>query len=512
MKLLTQRSNQSLPKSDLTVFFVTSKEIDSLLKLGTSKKGRSIKAKSGSLESLFAGSALGSHLKAVKFGGKSGQAFRFEAFQFGDLIPSRTIALIGADLSSSNRFDEINNYRKLGMEISNQARTSNAVSVNIITGSISLRRTEMLNAFLEGLVLIGYSFDFYRTPPKEPKYGGITQCTLITADTISQKNVDEAFVVTAGVNFARDLVNLSPRDCTPGTLVKKAREVAKVGKLAIDVLDRNKLEKMKANSLLAVAQGSDEPPYLIKLTYKPARRSSKVIALVGKGVTFDSGGLSLKPGDSMMDMKMDMAGAAAVLGAMQAIAALKPEVEVRAYIPTVENMVNGHATRPGDVVKAMSGKTIEILNTDAEGRLILVDAMHLAEKEGAQVIIDLATLTGAIMVALGPTCAGLFTDDDKLAKTLLDGAEVAGERIWRMPLLTEYRTHLDSLCADIKNIGQRLGGAISAALFLKDFIGKARWAHLDIAGPAYCPGANGVNPPGATGFGVRTLIRAIKNL
>jgi leucyl aminopeptidase len=270
---------------------------------------------------------------------------------------------------------------------------------------------------------------------------------------------------------------------------------------------------MKAGALLAVAQGSEEPPYLLRLSYKPKRvTNKKVIALVGKGVTFDSGGLSIKTGSGMETMKCDMSGAAAVIATMQAVATLKPGIEIRAYVPTTENMINGVATRPGDVVRAMSGKTIEILNTDAEGRLILADALHLAQQDKCDVIIDLATLTGACMVALGTDYAGLFSNNDGLTQRLQSAGDRAGERLWRMPLAKEYKNWIKSPVADIKNIGKSFGGAITAALFLEEFIGEVEWAHLDIAGPAFVDGESGYIKRGGVGFGVRTLLNYLRSL
>jgi leucyl aminopeptidase len=253
---------------------------------------------------------------------------------------------------------------------------------------------------------------------------------------------------------------------------------------------------------------------MIRMVLKPKKKASKVVSLVGKGVTFDSGGLSIKPAGSMEDMKMDMGGAAAVLGAMHALAVISPKVEVRGYIPTTENMINGKATRPGDVVRAMSGKSIEILNTDAEGRLILADALNLAEKDGSDIIVDLATLTGACMVALGNDYAGLFSDDDKLVDSLMKASALAGERLWRLPLAPEYKKLIESPIADIKNTGGRYGGAITGALFLQHFVSnpKTKWAHLDIAGPAYADGDAGHIRKGGVGFGVRTLINFVRGL
>ncbi len=263
--------------------------------------------------------------------------------------------------------------------------------------------------------------------------------------------------------------------------------------------------------MLAVSQGSHEPAYIAKLTYKPKKPSKKILALVGKGVTFDSGGLSLKTASGMETMKGDMSGAGAVLGAMQAISHLKPDIEVRGYIVTVENMPSGSATRPGDVVRAMNGKTIEILNTDAEGRLILADCLHLAEKEGATAIVDIATLTGAIVVALGSQCAGLFSDNRELANMIMKAGDASGERFWRMPLIKEHIQIAKSKIADYKNMGVAgSGGSIFAAVFLSLFVKHTPWAHLDIAGVFLSDRDKGHLRIGGVGFGVRTLARLAK--
>jgi leucyl aminopeptidase len=251
------------------------------------------------------------------------------------------------------------------------------------------------------------------------------------------------------------------------------------------------------------------------MTYVPVKRTAKtkVISLVGKGITYDTGGYSLKPGDSMIGMKGDMAGAASVLGVMKAVARLKPNVEVRGYIPTTENMINGEATRVGDIVKAMNGKTIEILNTDAEGRLILADALTLACKDKAHIVIDIATLTGACMVALGMQYAGVFCDDQKLTDDIIEQGAIAGERFWPLPLAPEYAASIKSSVADLKNIaGNRWAGATIGGLFLKEFVTpETRWAHLDIAGPSDADSSRGHIKQGGVGFAVRTLTRMILN-
>jgi leucyl aminopeptidase len=263
--------------------------------------------------------------------------------------------------------------------------------------------------------------------------------------------------------------------------------------------------------MMSVFRGSNETPYLLTLTYKP-KRAKKVVALVGKGVTFDSGGLSIKSGSGMIDMKMDMAGAAAVLATMQAISKILPDVEVHAYVPATENMINQSATRPGDVVRSLNGKTIEILNTDAEGRLILGDTLVLAERRNPDVIIDLATLTGAVISAIGSDYAGLFSTSDSVASGLSEAAALGGERVWRLPLAPEYRERIKSSIADLKNIGGSEAGSITAALFLREFVEQTAWAHLDIAGTAFTTSDKLATPKGGTGFGVRTLVRYIQGL
>jgi leucyl aminopeptidase len=354
----------------------------------------------------------------------------------------------------------------------------------------------------------GYQFNRYRKALSS--YKGISTLVLCGVPELQKKDVGALAVMRDATFLARDLINTAPNDCTPSFLVSACNDIAKSYGGTLEIFDQDKLAKLGANTLLAVSKGSDQPPYLIKLVSAPKHsKRAPVVALVGKGVTFDSGGLSIKTSEGMMEMKADMSGAAAVIGAMQAILQLQPQIEVRGYIPTVENMINGQATRPGDVVTSLSGKTVEILNTDAEGRLILCDAITMAERDGADIIIDVATLTGACVVALGTRYAGLFTDDDEIANTILAAARHSGERFWRMPLAAEYNELLDSSVADMKNIGIRWGGAITAALFLKRFITKARWAHLDIAGPAFDESGAGGIPKGGMGFAVRTLVRTV---
>lgn len=402
--------------------------------------------------------------------------------------------------------------RRIGASVWGEATSMGARSVAVVfeSGGAPVSSNES-SALLEAFLGASYRFSRYQSSP-EKKGLEPNQITFFGLSPLPSKEVTAIQSLVRAVASARDLVNTPPNDCNPQHLADFCRNLAKGGSLKCQVRDRTALEKMGAHALLAVAKGSDQPSFLITLSTPKPRPKAPVIALVGKGVTFDSGGLSIKPADSMMEMKADMSGAAAVIGAMEALASKKLPVELRAYIPTVENMINGKATRPGDVVTSLSGQTVEILNTDAEGRLILCDAITLAEREGADIIIDVATLTGACIVALGTRYAGLFSDDEALCEAILAAAQQSGEPFWRLPLATEYDDLLKSSIADMKNIGNRWGGAITAALFLKRFVKKARWAHLDIAGPAFDETGGGSTPKGGAGFAVRTLVRAVEAL
>src|SRR5579862_1571711 len=310
-------------------------------------------------------------------------------------------------------------------------------------------------------------------------------------------------------NFARDLGNQPANLMTPTVIAQQAQQMARDFGLDIEVLDRDRMKQLGMGSLLGVAQGSDEPPVMIILKYQPAgaAKASDHLTLIGKGVTFDSGGISIKPAQDMEKMKYDMCGAAAVLGAMQAIAQLKPNVPVTGIVPSVENMVSGRAQRPGDIVKSLSGKTIEVLNTDAEGRLILNDAITYAKRLGCTHLVDAATLTGAIVVALGHVNIGAFTNNDALLGKVMAAAKSEGEKMWHMPLDDDYKDLLKSAFADLANIGGRWGGAISAAWFLREFAEETPWVHLDIAGTAWLDEAKPYMAKGPSGVCVRTFVK-----
>ncbi|MBK5263694.1 MAG: leucyl aminopeptidase, partial [Alphaproteobacteria bacterium] len=319
--------------------------------------------------------------------------------------------------------------------------------------------------------------------------------------------LEQGLAIAHGMQLAKDLGNLPANVCTPTYLAEQARELAKRYRMKVQVLERDDMEKLGMGSLLSVARGSVQPPKLITLEYRGGAKRSKPVALVGKGVTFDTGGISIKPAAGMEDMKWDMGGAGAVAGMMKALAGRKAKAHVVGVCGLVENMPGGNAQRPGDIVTSMSGQTIEVINTDAEGRLVLCDAMHWAQKTySPEILVDLATLTGAIIISLGSEHGGLFSNDDGLAEGLLAAGKAAGDPLWRFPLSDAYNKLIDSPIADMKNVGARGAGSITAAQFLQRFVESGvKWAHLDIAGMVWADKPGATWDKGATGYGVRLL-------
>jgi leucyl aminopeptidase len=327
----------------------------------------------------------------------------------------------------------------------------------------------------------------------------------VLVDKTLQLQKRQRFVT--GVILARELVAAPANVVTPVSMAKTAEEIASLYGLSLEILEQSDCEKLGMGAFLGVAQASEIPPKFIHLTYKPEGAAKRKVAIIGKGVTFDSGGLNIKgAGSGIETMKMDMGGAAATFGAAKAIAQIKPDVEVHFISAVTENMISGRAMHPGDILTASNGKTIEVNNTDAEGRLTLADALVFADKLGLDAIVDLATLTGACIIALGNDISGLWATDDSLANQIKTAAEAAGEKFWQMPMEEKYFDGLKSPIADMKNTGPRPGGSITAALFLKQFVKETPWAHLDIAGPVWADKDDGYNPSGATGFPVRTLV------
>jgi leucyl aminopeptidase len=353
---------------------------------------------------------------------------------------------------------------------------------------------ELSAAHAEALVsaVTEATYVYRHTKPSAPADAALNKLTLLCAKADAkavQQGLARGQAIAAGVTLARECANRPGNHCTPSYLADRAKKLAKEFGLKVEVLDRKAVEKLGMGSFLAVAQGSAEPLRFIVARYEGAAKAQAPVVLVGKGITFDTGGISIKPAGEMDEMKFDMGGAASVLGTLRAVAQLKPALNLVCIIPSCENMPSGTAIKPGDVVTSMSGQTIEILNTDAEGRLILCDALTYAERFKPAVVVDVATLTGACVVALGHHHSGLFTADDKIAEQMLSASQAALDPCWRMPLDDEYDEALKSNFADMGNVGGRAGGAITAAMFLKRFTAKYPWAHLDIAGTAWKSGA-----------------------
>lgn len=377
-------------------------------------------------------------------------------------------------------------------------------------------KDEAAEAVATAALLADYTFATYKKPSANNQK--LDSFEILTADgrlaRAMTKRIERATLIVDGVTMARNLVNTPAQEMTPAHLAAVAVELAKSshGSVKVKILDRAECAKLKMGAYLAVAQGADHEPKFIHLTYTSPRPTKKTLALVGKGVTFDSGGLSLKPADGMMTMKCDMAGSAAVLGFFSTLAQLKPRVNIHGIIAATENMPSGKAIRPGDIVRASNGKTIEIMNTDAEGRLTLADALTYALKEKPDAIIDLATLTGACVVALGEEITGLMTNDRALGQRVLEAASRAGEKLWELPLEARYRELVNSDIADLRNIAtNRYGGTLTAGLFLQEFVDGKPWVHLDIAGPAFAekPMSSYLGK-GGTGHGVRTLVEFVE--
>jgi len=424
---------------------------------------------------------------------------------FGKL-PSRMVAIAGLGKRQDFNVDKI---RGITGEFCRALRKLNCHKIATILHGAGIGGVELeasAEAITEGALLGLYSFTKY----KKPEYEDVEEMLIVVREKekvpIMETDIAKGKVIASATNLARDMVNEPANYMTPSQMAEAAKEIASKCNLEFKVFDREDMEAMGMGALLGVAKGSNQPPKLITLAYKGDESSEKALGFLGKGITFDSGGISIKPSEGMGEMKDDMAGAAAVMTALGAIAQLKPKINVTAIIPTTENLPSGTALKPGDVLKAMNGKTIEVISTDAEGRLILADALSYAQKLGLSPLIDLATLTGACRVALGTLYSGLFGNDQDLVDTVNRAAERAGERMWQMPMPEEYKEQNKSEIADVKNTGNRYGGAITAALFLAEFVANTPWVHIDIAGTAYSTKESRYIIKGATGVGVRTLV------
>lgn len=453
--------------------------------------------------------ALGGELKALveseKFDGETGKAVLLGS-TFGR-IGSKRVLVVGL---GERRGTGSVALRKAGIVSAKKLRRS---SGSIAFGSEFSKKPGYVKSLAEGIYLGSYEFNKYKSGDNG---GSKLSEIILSSDGLTEKRLAAetglAKVVGDSTNLVRDLVNEPPVYMTPTKLAETAKGIAEEGGLRCEIFGPDEIDRRGMRGIQAVTAGSDQEPRFIHMTYEPEKRAAKTVAIVGKGITFDSGGLCIKPADSMRTMKMDMAGAAAVLGVMKALPALKPRVRVHGLIASCENMTGPKAYKPDDVIRAYNGKTIEVINTDAEGRVILSDALSYAVELKAAEIVDMATLTGACIVGLGLYTAGVMGNDPKLVGRILKAAGEAGEKIWELPLDDELRADIKSDVADIKNAGSRWGGAITAAMFLEHFVAETPWAHIDLAGPAYSEREGEFYPKGGTGFGVRTIIDYILGL
>jgi leucyl aminopeptidase len=423
-------------------------------------------------------------------------------------VAAGRVLLVG--LGREGEFDERKYLTAVGKVVA--ALTETGVREAVVCMSAILNNRDVAwHAMQAAIAASDASYRFDSMKSKREPARGISALTLLVTDRVelssAEKAVAQGAAIAHGMSLAKDLGNLPANVCTPSYLADAARKLAKEQRLEIEVLQRKEMKKLGMGCLLSVARGSDEPPRLIVLKYAGAASSEKPYALVGKGVTFDTGGISLKPSAEMDEMKFDMCGAASVLGTLRAVAELKLPINVIGIVPATENMPSGSATKPGDIFTSMSGQTVEVLNTDAEGRLILCDALTYAERFEPQAVIDIATLTGACVIALGHVASGLFANDDDLADELLEAGQTAYDRTWHLPLWDDYQEQLKSNFADFANIGGRPAGSVTAACFLARFTKKMKWAHLDIAGIAWKSGT----AKGSTGRPVPLLTQFLIN-
>jgi leucyl aminopeptidase len=413
---------------------------------------------------------------------------------------------IAVGLGAREKSLDAEDVRRIGAALAGAAKKCTSLAIELSgIASTQLSAVEVARALGEGAGLASYHFDRFKTEATKDRLERVIVVSSAPglADAASAANA-----VVEVVSLCRDLVNTPAGDLSPSDFASIAEDVAARVGLGIEVFKKDKITEERLGGLLGVAAGSAQPPRFVRLSYEPEGVTNPpTVALVGKGITFDSGGLSIKPASSMMTMKDDMSGAAAVLSTMAACGRLGVKVRVLGYMPLTENMPGDAATRPGDILRIRNGKTIEVLNTDAEGRLVLADALSLAVEEQPDAIIDLATLTGACVVALGKEIAGLLGNDDALIAAVERAGAAAGEALWELPIPAGYHDHIDSDVADMKNIGATgQAGSLSAALLLQEFVGEVPWVHLDIAGPAFTEKNKHYVRKGGTGFGVRTLL------
>ena len=451
--------------------------------------------------------SLSKQISRSKFTGAEGSTLLHPT---DGLLPATHVLLLGM---GKERDQENHTWRKAAARAAKEAGSIWAEEVDFLLPSFSDPQS-IAGPIAQGALISSYHFNKYRSD--ERRTLPLRTFNLVKPGlrkTLQlERQIRLAHQLTKGVFLARDLVNEPPSRTTASYLAEQAVKHCRGPRVKVEVWTPKKIQTMGLAGLLAVNRGSHEEARFIVIHYHPKEKARKKVALIGKGITFDSGGLSLKPSKAMETMKLDMAGAAAVIGTMSVLKDLDPPVQVTGYIPTTDNLPSGTAQKPGDVIQYLNGKTVEVLNTDAEGRLILADALALAAKENPDCMVNLATLTGACMVALGTEVGGIFGNDQLLVDKLIHAGRDAGEMLWQLPLVKEYREDIKSSVADIKNVGGSYGGAITAALFLQEFVARRPWAHLDIAGPAFADKETTLNSKGGTGFGVLTLLHFLSTL
>ncbi len=503
MKFTTKSPSAALAGIDLLGLAITSKGLATFL-------GREIDRKLGN--------ALSKILKTEELKGKAGETRLVSTL---GKIPAANVLLIGmGEPTDAHQASET--LRKAAARLVKHGNRVHAKTVALEDADPCRKKASAPvrgQAVAEGAILASYSFDAYKKPgPKKT----VQNVAVLTPDASKiAAGFRKGTVYAECTNFARDLINLPANDMTPRRMAQEARKVvrsaARGSGLRLRILGEREIKRLGMGCYWAVSRGSVEPPAFLHLHYRPPgnkkTRPRKKIAIVGKGVTFDSGGLSLKTAQGMETMKDDMSGSAAMLAVMKAVAQLKPNVEIHGFAAMTENMPSGTAGKPGDIVRAMNGKSVEILNTDAEGRLTLADAVTYAQKQKLDLLIDVATLTGACVIALGDLCSGILGNNQTLVDRLIGSAKAAGERLWQLPLIEEYKDELKSSAADLKNVGGRWGGTINGALFIQEFIdSKLPWAHIDIAGPSWTEKELDYGPRGGTGHIVRTLLEFVDSI
>ena len=456
------------------------------------------------------GGAVSAVFSSDEFKGESGD-ISYLVFDAKGKVKAKRLLLVGVGDKSEYLAKDVS---ALSGSAARYLRKRNIKSFALLPRS-EADAVEVSTNAMQGVVTSGFELDKYRTKDKNSKAISSFIVCIEGAKPADLKNgLARGQYIGESMNFTRDLANEPPNILTPTEMANRAKKMAKETGLTCEILDEAKMEKLGMGSLLSVSVGSAQPAKLIVLKYKPKKNTGKkgeLLALVGKGITFDTGGISIKPAAGMEAMKYDMTGGATVLGTMMAIGKLQPSVPVIGVVAAVENMPGGKASRPSDVVTAMNGKTVEILNTDAEGRLVLADAVHYAEKQGATRIIDMATLTGAVIIALGDLNTGVMGNDQELVDEIINCGKETGENFWQLPVGKDYSKGIKSDIADVKNIGpSRKAGTIIGAVFIQEFIDKAKWAHLDIAGTAWADEGTSSQSKGPTGVAVRTLLRLVE--